>query len=169
MTIKKLIGPDPNQISLNRDLGTMAFQDYIVKPVFRVTLYSDVTTYTNDAPVKFTQNEYDPSNCYDPTNGRFTAPLNGFYHFDATVRCDANQNFGSYFRIRPHKNGAHMEYLIGDAINGTYMNTQTYMSAQISFNVELVTGDYIDIRVGWASGPSTIVLSNSGFSGFLVA
>jgi hypothetical protein len=27
MTIKRLIGPDPNQISLNRDLGTMAFQD----------------------------------------------------------------------------------------------------------------------------------------------
>jgi len=28
MTIKKLIGTDPNQIPLNRDLGSMAYQDY---------------------------------------------------------------------------------------------------------------------------------------------
>jgi hypothetical protein len=169
MTIKRLIGPDPNQISLNRDLGTMAFQDYIVKPVFRVGLTSDSTSYTNDAPIKFASNIYNPSNCYDFTTGRFTAPLNGFYHFDTTVRVDANQNFGAYFRIRPHKNGAQQEWLIGDAINGTYVSSQAYMSAQISFSIELVTGDYIDIRVGWASALTSVVLSNSGFSGFLVA
>jgi hypothetical protein len=58
MTIKKLIGSDPNQISLNRDLGSMAFQDYNGFSVSNNTLglfgygkkfYENVFTFNNSA------------------------------------------------------------------------------------------------------------------------
>ena len=58
MTIKRLIGTDPNQVPLNRDLGTMAYQDYNAFSVSNNTLglfgygkkfYENVFTFTNSA------------------------------------------------------------------------------------------------------------------------
>lgn len=142
------------------------------QPRFRVGSSGDNTTYGNDAILKMVNNEYDPVGCYDPSTGRFTAPVAGFYHFDYVVRLDnLASNYGQYIRVRPHKNGAHMEWLVGDAINPVVIaNGVPYMHMQQSFSAELASGDYIDLRLGWgAGGASSIALSNSGWSGYLIA
>lgn len=144
------------------------------QPKFRVSLTSqEGQVVANEGVVVFNGggvgvgSVYNPTNNYNTSNGRFTAPVSGFYHFDAIVRYDGAPNTSTYARIRPHKNGSHMEYIIGDAIMGTYASGQTYNSAKISFSVELAAGDYIDIRWGCSSG-SSITVSNSGFSGYLI-
>lgn len=143
------------------------------QPRFRVGAQGEATTYASGAVLKMASNEYDPMSCYDPSTGRFTVPTGGagLYHFSYVVRLDNNPNtYGSYVRCRPFKNGAHIEFLCGDPIYpGSFLNNTTYASLQMSWNIELADGDYIDLRLEWVSGPSSQNISNSGWSGYLVA
>lgn len=51
MTIKKLIGSDPNQVPMNRDLGSMAYQDAAnFLQVYKEANYSTYTANTNITP-----------------------------------------------------------------------------------------------------------------------
>lgn len=144
------------------------------QPRFRIGSSSESTTYTNDSTLKMASNEYDPMNCYDPTTGRFTVPSGGagFYRFSYCVRIDNNTtNYSAYIRVRPFKNGAHCEWLVGDPIYPVvFFNGNTYASMQMSWAIELADSDYVELRIGWGGGgPSSVILSNSGWSGYLVA
>jgi hypothetical protein len=140
------------------------------QPMFRVG-HSSGGTVANDNPIIFagTGNStiYNPGGHYSTSTGRFTAPVAGFYHFDVVFRHDGSVATGIYTRIRPYKNGSHMEWDIGDNIKGAYSANQTYDAVEISFSTNLNANDYIDIRWGCANS-NTVTISNSGFSGYLV-
>jgi hypothetical protein len=82
MTIKKLIGSDPNQISLNRDLGSMAFQDvamfagpaFIAYPTTNQTLSGAGTITWNATTLNI-------GNGFNTGTSTFTAPVGGLYWF----------------------------------------------------------------------------------------
>lgn len=115
----------------------------------------------------FTSNLHNPQGLYNTSNGRFTAPVSGIYQFNVIVRVDSLPNFGQYWRIRPHRNGAHMEWVIGDGIHSQAEQGLPYSSMTMSWMIDLSAGDYIEIKMDNANGLS-MSISNSAWSGYLI-
>jgi len=138
------------------------------QPRFMANTGAGVTvSVANTSTIVFGSVVHNPQSLYNSSNGRFTAPVDGFYQFNAMMRFNSSGNSGTYLRVRPFKNGSHMEYLIGDSIGGSYMANQTYTYVTLAFAVNLVANDYIDLRQDNQGGISQ-TFANSGWSGYLV-
>ncbi len=95
--------------------------------------------------------------------GRFTAPVSGFYHFDASIATGASY---TAFAIALFKNGSVFNY--GGRIN----NTNTAMTGAVvtyGDTIQLSAGDYVEI---FAFGNAATALgvgspAETKFSGFL--
>ena len=138
------------------------------QPRFSAGIFSSTSVSNNSVVLFGTSYNHNPTSSYNSSNGRFTAPVTGFYQFNTVVRFDNNPNTGSYARVRPFVNGAHIEGTVGDAIYGSYTSNQAYAHVQTSFAVLLTANDYIEIRADNGTG-ATITVVSAGFSGFLVA
>ena len=137
------------------------------QPRFSAGIFGNVTVANNGIILFGTNYLFNPTSSYNSSNGRFTAPVTGFYQFNSVIRYDGGPNTGTYARIRGHVNGSHIEGKAGDAIYGSFASGQTYTHCQISFALELTANDYIDMRFDNANGAS-ITLFAGGFSGYLV-
>lgn len=94
--------------------------------------------------VNFDTKEYDTGSNYDAsTNYRFTAPVNGFYHFAGVVTV-ATATASTLFGAALYKNGS--QY-----INGFQGNTSSATAADTSYavggDIQLSTNDYVELWV----------------------
>ena len=115
---------------------TMPYQ-----PSFRATSGASNTV---SADVVFTQKDFDISNSYSTSTGRFTAPLTGTYLFYLTALYTTGSTSPTW-KVSWYKNGSF------DAVVGEYQSTfNTTSSYHTIFNstitMRLSSGDYVNIK-----------------------
>lgn len=119
-----------------------------------------------------TGEQYGGSN-FNTTNGRFTAPVSGFYQFqfETYARNDANNTNGYYhmsFGVNggnamvggrtPHGIYAHST-VSNFYPNGTHVDLGTYLNA----------GQYVEVRVFWHNNQTRFHGAHSVFAGYMIA
>lgn len=134
-------------------------------PNFNVKFRTHLTTASNTgnaafAKINFNVELYDTGSDYDnATNYRFTAPVTGYYHFDARTRLMATATVGI---ISLYKNG--VEFIDGSDLRVS----MSLMALSVSSDTFLTAGDYIEVFV---YGNAAIAIDNSNqmtyFSGHL--
>jgi hypothetical protein len=140
----------------------------VLKSIYKFSAYrnSAWTTPTSAGKVQFEAENYDPNSNYDAsTNFRYTVPVNGTYHFDASVGMGSTAGTG--ISIFLYKNGVQVR--AGD----TYITPYTSgfpSSLGVSCDLQLVAGDYVEVYVIGANTAGTYTnASSTGFNGHLVA
>ncbi len=141
------------------------------RPAFRAFLSSNTgnVDYTSAAASDFVfeSESYDIGGNYNTGNGKFTAPIAGLYHFNASMY---GTGFGSgvtWASVYIFVNGVVRSRTINDPEGGAYA------FPQITDNLQLTAGQEVTIRLGVA-GDSTVNMSGeadgstTNFSGFLI-
>lgn len=93
---------------------------------------------------------------------KFTAPISGKYRVTANLTTTSTGNFSAaeYIENRIYKNGSIYAAKLQSDFNGSTSNK----SVQISASINLLAGDYIDIREYQTSGGSMPLESASGYN-----
>lgn len=122
----------------------------------------EVNAATQGQDIIFTQTVLNRGNCYNTTNGRFTASIAGLY----LIRyhgLTANATAGDY-RVAIFKNGS--------GVNGLrFINTKPaaqWNTIYAQGHVELSIGDYVTIRGENLSGAMHTDVNYTGFSAHLI-
>ena len=144
---------DTTGLTLNSD-------GIVLKP--NVVAFSAKSTAGNGAQttkvIPIQTKNFDIGGNYDTTNSRFTAPVNGVYHFDFTVHSTSGQASAAWIR----KNGTNY-------MRSYYASTSGGYEGQciINVNMQLDANDYVDI---YSSGNYYFYLVSgyNEFSGFLI-
>lgn len=111
--------------------------------------------------VIFNVENFDTNNNYDTTNGRYTAPISGFYFFSANMsQSVASAPNDPQTIIR--KNGT---TTVGFSHFVNMYNGASSGSANSACLVQLNAGDYVDVVIGRGNDGQT---TGNNFSGFLV-
>lgn len=124
------------------------------------------TAVASLAAVPFANAEYDTGSNVDlvTNKGRFTAPVAGFYSFNATVYL-SNFSTSGFGTVYLYKNGAVAKR--GVSINYT---TGSDIQIVVTATVQLAAGDYVDVRPSYAGSVTTLGSQNSTyFQGYLVS
>lgn len=122
-------------------------------PAFQATRSGIHTQPGNDAFVPYNAVRFNNGNHYNTSSFRFTAPVEGRYHFTAVVHRTAN-NFGS---LRLFKNNStHYSFTEYESFDG---NAHHYTCATI----DLAVGDYVNVTAN-----NYRLDSNGFFGGFLI-
>jgi hypothetical protein len=100
---------------------------------------------------------------FNTSNGRFTAPIAGVYHFSFNILM-GDPYSGSYHRMYWRLNG-NIASTYGDSLEDTGGKTD-YATVSMSWTVKLNAGDYIET---WNDGPIQTYGSQYGqFGGYLI-
>jgi hypothetical protein len=123
---------------------------------FSVRRAAAATTGNNTfAKVVWDTEDYDTNNNF--ATGTYTAPINGFYHFDACINVIA----GTTNIISLYKNGS--EFRRGNQIS-------TPGGILVSTKIQLTAGDTVDIYAfGNASNTIDVTAGLNNFTGYLVS
>jgi len=119
------------------------------------TLNSDGTTMIRD----FGNEIFDTGGCYDGTN-KFTAPVNGYYHFGWHIMVEGgNANTHTYLFGRPTINGndQQQEVMVGRS------GGANYASIVASHLFYLTAGQYVQIQMRQSGGSNITVRSDQGY------
>lgn len=144
---------------------------YPKKPAFAARL-DTTTTVTDNVWVKvpFDVEEFDLNSDFDLTNDRFTAPVDGIYHFSGYI------NYLNIFAVDKKgymafkKNGTQYYYSFGIGVNGEDLEGDLTLNSSIT--LKLTAGDYIELWCYQDSASTAQIRGGSQrtrFSGFLVA
>ena len=131
------------------------------RPAFSISLSNN---WTAGGVIKFDLIVVNNGNHYDPSTGRFTAPVSGLYQICFGGRQDSDSAYQtSYADIRV--NGSPVPG--GRAYSRGKTDTEPYDFSFKCIILNLAAGDYVDIQnmvsgVGWAASPYTL------FSGHLL-
>jgi hypothetical protein len=130
--------------------------------VYRSAAYTSTVATSTRMP--YDTKDFDTGSNVDivTNTGRFTAPVSGFYQFNAVITLSANQ---PRFFIEFYKNGS--GWIRGtDAAPGTGGTLGSIASAHI----QLVAGDYIEVFYYCSAAQALDVTTrHTSFSGFLVS
>jgi hypothetical protein len=137
---------------------------------FNVYLASAFTpTLTTNTVIPYDTRNFDTSSSVDITThkGRFTAPVNGFYQFNAVSLGFSASSGTTLGGITLYKNGSQI-------LLGTYSGTTAGTGPQcyvVSNLLQLAIGDYIEVLVYQGVGPQALTTGSiyQNFSGFLVS
>ncbi len=125
-------------------------------------------TYTNQTVMPFDTKIFDTSSNVDvvTNKGRFTAPIAGFYHFDATLSFQTAGASVAY-AAQLYKNGIR---ILQGKVSVNMYNGGYQEASQVSGMLQLVAGDYIEVGGQSAGTISTLTgASETWFQGFLVS
>ena len=116
---------------------------------------TSITTFVYNSVI------YNIGNHYDSSNGRFTAPVAGRYHFNVMMSHNGSGT-ASIGYFRPQINGSSLNYLfpIGPNID--------HYSIGVSFTLNLNASDYVSINTGTTAQILGGGNNHNHFSGFLV-
>ena len=122
--------------------------------------------------VRFNAVAHNEGNHWSDTTDLFTAPVNGVYQFNATVRIN-NQNSGTYMILKMYKNPTFSgdQITAGTAIKGMYSistNMGSYNTRQLSLTIKLSANDTVCVSAYSQGDTSWGIDNNSQFSGHLV-
>ena len=115
---------------------------------------------TNNAEIlKFATGKHNEGSNYSTSNGRFTAPVAGTYHFDVNLLID-NSSGSTHYHAQIKKNGSALSGSIvyNYATNGHY----NWMGG--SCCLYLAVGDYVEIY----ASPSIHNGNETSFAGHLI-
>lgn len=134
---------------------------------FRVYRTAALSTANNaSAILTFDTKDYDTSSNIDvvTNKGRFTAPIAGYYHFDAAIDLTNGANVEGIISL--YKNG-------GEITRGGRMTPQTNhdVGVTVSDTLRLAASDYIEVNVFSSAATAYTVGSSPSpyFSGYLVS
>jgi len=113
---------------------------------------------------------YNTGSCYNTSNGRFTAPVSGYYMFCANIRTDGGAS-GSYMRwgIKKNNAGQGWESPYGNAhaiFGGTHPTD--YITLPVNTVIYLAANDYVWAWTFHVASGSTVVANESSFSGYFL-
>jgi hypothetical protein len=139
-----------------------------------IDVVGDATSVLSSALTLTTENGFNVGNHYNTGNGRFTAPVSGYYFFFANIRWETNafvQN--DYMRAFLSINGGTGSggYYTGlAAICGSNEAWANYMMMQFSGIITLNANDYVELRGGMNGASGTIIMdgNESSFGGYLL-
>ena len=136
------------------------------KPVFRATGNNAVQSLSNatNTIVLFDVAETNVGGGYDTGNGRFTAPVTGFYHFSASILI--SHTGATRMDLNFYKNGS---VFVSHEFRDSGA-TSTNASVHASCDAQLSVGDYIQVITA-VHGTTGSIYSEPkfwNFSGFLV-
>jgi hypothetical protein len=148
------------------DSGTPVIDN---RPVFSAytTVLQTVTTGVSTKN-NFAVEEFDTNSNYDTSTSVFTAAIDGYYQFSASIRAISSTTL-TQLVVTLYVNGSGSQSLV----NHTFpANTATLVTAS-SKPVYLAVGDYTEIYVtavgtGTLQLGGTVITNTSNFSGFLV-
>lgn len=134
----------------------------------------DAQTVISSVLNSTTENGFNVGSHYNTGNGRFTAPVSGYYFFFANARWETGsfvQN--NYMRTFLSINGGSSSggYNTGlAAICGNNEAWSNYMSMHFSGIVSLNANDYVELRGGLAAGSGSVTFAagESSFGGYLL-
>jgi hypothetical protein len=143
-----------------KQTGSVAFRAY--NNTLRSNVTGDGTLYT----VPFDAENFDPGSNFDTTTGIFTAPTDGFYQLNATVRLEGgtNQTY-AFIQIVTTNNTLQQEI---DVTSGVFTST-------IAGLVYMAIGNTAVVKVQCGGGTGGKIMNIVAspllhqFSGFLVA
>ena len=130
------------------------------------------SAYTADDPIFFGTELFDTNNNYNTADGRYTAPVTGFYFVNAgisiSINGQANTGFGAYIK----KNGSDT-ILYGQQYVNMYSGAYATRS-NVSGIVQLTAGDYITAHSTGSGGAGANQISGgydelTYFKAFLVS
>ena len=132
---------------------------------YKFSVYRNAALTPGTADIIFDTENFDTNNNFDTTNGRYTAPVDGYYQLNAQIALTttgANLGFG----VDIKKNGtAVASWRSVMMYAGAYTHTAT-----ISTLVYATAGQYFTVTEGASSSrPVVTGASNTYFNGFLVS
>ena len=170
------IAPGSGDITLGQEASDRHVISGVIatphNPAFHAVLASDIVEATGDGrthTIYFDEEVFDRSGHYDPSRGRFTAPISGIYQLQTHVQ------LGSFGK----RNGLAIEI----ATSGRLYRLQPGLPAAdandcagagLSVLAAMKAGDVADVRIIVEGGPRTVrilsggAVSRTSFSGFLV-
>lgn len=120
------------------------------------------TSSTTGSVILYDTELFDSSNTYDTATGRFTAPVAGYYWFNASGGNTAATSTIMYMSLR--KNGTVVK--VGDARTPSVANNLLIVSGMI----QLAATDYVDaVFVGGGGSTMSVGQQNCYFEGFMVS
>ena len=125
--------------------------------------------YTDYTQIQFDATQHNIGNCYSTSTYKFTAPVNGIYHFNWQVRV-SNVTTANYIWAALRKNG-NIDWGNSNFIHANLEDPQggTYQTPGMSVTVQVSANDEIDVAlVVNNDGSSRIQNGTTCFSGHLV-
>lgn len=153
-----------NQMQLSVDYHGRVTMPY--QPSFCASRQTDQTLTTNsqNLDLVFDQVIHNIGSHYNTSTGRFTAPVDGSYHFSLNMRID---NIGSgYTWLKLYKNGS--SQIDGGFPNHITGQTGAYFTHMCSGTVYLNSGDYVSALIYAAADANFDFENASYFSGHLI-
>jgi len=148
---------------------TPAIADASVTPAkwanpYKFFAYRSSAWSTNGATaglVTFNTEDYDTNSNFDTATGKYTAPVDGYYHFSYSIAHSLTNNVAS----EVWKNGALYTKSPQIYVSASYAVGGTSQS----FDIKLTAGDYIQIYHYAAPTTTGTASRNTNFSGYLVS
>lgn len=132
---------------------------------YKFSAYRNAALTPGTADIIFDTELFDTNSNFDTTTGKYTAPISGFYQFNANITLStAAANLGYATAIK--KNGTIVAHT-----NAVMMYSGAYSHGfNLSTLLQLVAGDYITVNEAGNSGrPIVVGAAYTFFNGFLVS
>ena len=119
-------------------------------------------TYSSGDKMIFNTVKFNQLSCYNTSNGRFTAPVSGYYNFDLNVYVS-----GGEMQLTFYKQGAFYNMGLNCPVFAAISSAGTYIASG-SILIDMAVNEYVEVFVRYASS-GQIYLGHTYLSGHLVS